>query len=46
MLSEMLKKRCHVALVLDGDEKMRNIFNYYQGFQQIGDLRMEEVDSR
>ena len=32
---EMLTKRCHVALVLDEKDKLLNVFNCAQTFQQI-----------
>ena len=35
VLQEMLSKRCHVALVLDENKKLLNIFNYYHVFQNI-----------
>ena len=32
---EMLNKRCHVALVLDEKDKLKNVFNCAQTFTQI-----------
>eukprot|EP01084_Bolivina_argentea_P197982 339157_1 len=35
VLWEMLSKRCHVALVLDENKKLKTIFNYYHIFEMI-----------
>jgi len=43
VLWEMLNKRCHVALVLDQDKKLLNIFNYYMVFEQIMDNQQMEI---
>ena len=46
VLQEMLSKRCHVALILDENKKLNNIFNYYHIFQSIiGDEQIMQINN-